>query len=80
MFPGLDVYSACTDPVQYLIRADAGCAVDDLNDLDDDLSEVCVSFSFQEPGKKTLTLTPPPPLKGGGGKAKPSPHPPFLQK
>ena len=36
-FPGLDLYSTCTDPVQHNITAAVGCTVDD---LDRDLSEV----------------------------------------
>ena len=43
MFPGLDLHCMYTDPAQHLIAADTGpTTVDDLDDLDRDLSEVCM--------------------------------------
>ena len=41
MFPGLGLYSLYSDPAQYLIAANTGSTVDDLDhDLDRDLFEI----------------------------------------
>ena len=40
MVPPLELYSLYTDPAQRLITLDTGSTVDDLDDLENDLSDV----------------------------------------
>ena len=46
MLPRFGLYSTCTDLTQHLITADIGSTVDDLDDLDRDLSVMCFGAGY----------------------------------